>query len=232
MNQKKVSKTFFKPKNNYEQVAQDVYDLLVENFSDTFFVGGMVRNLFWHKKITDIDIATSAKPEQVSKLLTKNGWRLDRSAIRFGVIMISYQKLKIEITTFRKEVYSQGRYPKITFTKSLVADSQRRDFTINSLYFHAKKHTVIDPHNGLQALRLRQLVCVGDAQLKFQEDPLRIIRAYRFQQQYHLTFSPNTAQALNANINLVHTLTLRRRKTEIEKNNSPTIKRLLTKKFL
>lgn len=232
MKQKKLSKNFFVPKNNYEQVSLNVYNLLVDNFSETYFVGGMVRNLLLDKKITDIDIATVATPQQVIKLLDTGGWDYDQSAQSFGVITVGAGKLKVEITTLREEAYNNSRYPKVTFTKSLKLDSERRDFSINSLYFNAKKHVITDFQNGLQDLRKKQLNSVGDANKKFQEDPLRIVRAIRFQKQYQLQFGNETELAIANNFHLVKSLSKNKILDEIQKVKSQAIKNFLTKKFL
>ncbi len=228
----KVSKNFFVPKNNHERFAQQVYNLLVENFSDTFFVGGMVRNLFWRKKITDIDIATKATPRQVVRLLKQHGFETNETAKQFGVITVSYNKRPIEIATFRKDTYSRDRYPKVTFTKSVNVDSQRRDFTINSLYFHAKKSFILDPQQGAGDIKHYQLRSIGNPIIKFREDPLRIIRAYRFQKQYQLQFDLETKTALEESLVLVNKLSKARLKFEIDKCASQNIKNFLIKKFL
>lgn len=232
MKQIKLSKTFFVPKNNYERLALKLFIQLVENFPETYFVGGIVRNLFLKKKISDIDISTAAKPEQVKKLLDENAWQYDSSAQNFGVISLTSNRKKLEVTTFRKEVYNKTRYPQVSFTSSLLIDSRRRDFTMNSLYFNPKNHFVVDPYNGLKDLELKQLKAIGDGNKKFREDPLRIVRAVRFQKQYQLHFENSTYQALQNNLDLVKTLSRKNIETEIKKVNSQLIKNFLTKKFL
>ena len=231
MKHKIAAKNLFVPKNSYEQFAQQLYNLLVENFSQTFFVGGMVRNLLWHKKIADIDITTSATPPKLIKLLTKANYQLDLSAQRYGVISVLHNKNSIQITTFRSEHYQKDRYPKIVFTKSLAKDAQRRDFTINSLYFHAETNTIIDPTDGLTDIRLKRLRAVGDPVKKFQEDPLRIVRAYRFQKQFNLQIEARMQQALTNSRLLMKKLSKTKMNSEINKANAVRVQNYLHKIF-
>jgi tRNA nucleotidyltransferase (CCA-adding enzyme) len=231
MKHKIAAKNLFVPKNNYELFGQQLYNLLVENFSQTFFVGGMVRNLLWHKKVTDIDIATSATPTKLIKLLTKANYGLDLSAQRYGVINVLHHKDSIQITTFRSEQYLNNRYPKIEFTKSVAKDAQRRDFTINSLYFNAKTNTIIDPADGLIHIKLKRLMTIGDPVKKFQEDPLRIVRAYRFQKQFNLQIEARTQKALNNSLLLIKKLSKSKLNAEIKKANSTRVQNYLHKIF-
>ncbi len=227
-----VPKNFFVPQNSYEQFGLQVYKLLVENFSQTFFVGGMVRDLFLGNKIVDIDIATEAKPEQVILVLRDVSFLTDVSAKKFGAITVTKGKYKVQITTFRKDSYQQSRYPKVAFTKSLNVDSKRRDYTINSLYFQPILNLVIDPFSGIKDIKLKLLRAVGDASAKLKEDPLRIVRAYRFAMQFDLKFDSKLASAIDKNIWLVKKLSKPKLMSEINKASSQKIKNFLIKKFV
>jgi tRNA nucleotidyltransferase (CCA-adding enzyme) len=224
---KKINKLFFQPKNNYEQVSLKIYFLLVENFSKTFFVGGMVRDLILNKKIIDIDIVTSAIPEEVIKLLNKHGYKTDSHAKSFGVIKVNTNKGNIEIATMRTEQYSNTRYPKVKFINSLIADSKRRDFTINSLYFDAKSNIIYDPQNGLEDLNKKQIKIVSKADIKLQEDPLRIIRAYRFSKQFNFKFETKTETALKKYFHLINKISETKLQSEINKATNLTTKKYL-----
>ncbi len=227
MHTKKVSVQFFTPKNYYEHFAHDVYFLLVENFSQTFFVGGMVRDILLHKKINDIDIATAASPQRVSVILRNHGIAVNTEHKNFGVIKAIHKDREVEITTFRKEVYTDSRYPKVTFTTSLLIDSKRRDFTVNSLYLQAKNGIIYDPCNGLLDIKNKHLKLIGNPATKLTQDPLRIIRAYKFAHLFGLMFDSKTERALRKSFSLVHTISQTRLQQEI--NN---IKNLKTKKFI
>lgn len=227
-----VPKNFFIPQNLYEQLGLQVYKLLVENFAQTFFVGGMVRNLFLGSKVLDIDIATEATPQQVIALFNNGSWRIDTSAQKFGTISLIKNKHEIQITTFRKDTYKKTRYPKISLTKSLYIDAKRRDFTINSLYFQPILNIVIDPHNGLKDLKQKYLRTIGDADIKLQEDPLRIVRAYRFAMQFDLQFDKKLSKAIDNNFHLVKKISKAKLISEINKVTSQKIKNILLQKFV
>lgn len=227
MKLKKVSKTFFVPKNNYEQFALQIYFLLVENFSKTFFVGGMVRNLLLHKKISDIDIVTSATPDKVEKLLSKHDLQINTSGKNFGVLKVVSKLGDIEITTMRLEQYSDSRYPKVKFINSLKEDSKRRDFTVNSLYFQAKLNIIEDPQNGLSDINNKTLKFIGKPELRIQEDPLRIMRAFRFSKELNFSIEAKSLKALEDNFHLVKKLSKKKIESEINKS-----KNNLTKKYL
>lgn len=231
MKTQKVPKSFFIPQNKYEQAGLDLYNLLVENFSNTFFVGGMVRDLFLEKKISDIDITTSALPNQIITLLQTNHLDFDLSAKRFGVIKVNLRDGQVEIATFRKETYTINRFPKITFTKSLKLDSKRRDFTINSLYFQAKHNLLTDPHNAVGDINKRIIRLIGQPEDRLREDPLRIIRAYRFAAELNFTLEPNTKIALTTTLPLVVKLSQAKILSEINKSHSKKVKTYLAKVF-
>ncbi|HMQ02170.1 MAG TPA: hypothetical protein PKD79_03865 [Candidatus Doudnabacteria bacterium] len=231
MKQLKVKNNFFIPKTPYERFALDVYNLLVENFSDTFFVGGMVRNLFWHKKISDIDIATIAEPNHIARLLQKHNYQLNLSGRKFGVIGIMTGKKAVQVTTMRTERYSHNRYPEVVFTKSLQLDAVRRDFTVNSLYFQYKSCVVLDPCEGLPDIATKTLRTVGEPVKSFREDPLRIVRAWRFQQEFNLKFETETKKALHQLLPLTSKLTKTKLQTEINKSASQNVKTFLQNKF-
>jgi tRNA nucleotidyltransferase/poly(A) polymerase len=232
MKQLKVKNNFFVPKSQYERFALEVYNLLVENFYDTFFVGGMVRNLFWQNKVADIDIATIAEPNQVAKLLQKHGHQLNLSGRKFGVINVMTGKKGVQITTMRTERYSNSRYPEVVFTKSLQLDAVRRDFTVNSLYFQHKKGIILDPCEGLADIASKTLRTVGEPEIRFHEDPLRIVRAWRFQHEFGLHFDNETKIALHQLQHLTSKLTKTKVQSEINKSVSQNVKTFLQNKFV
>lgn len=226
---KKVTKNFFVPENIYEQTAKNAYDAIVENFSKTFFVGGMVRDLLLSRKITDIDIATEAEPDQIVNVLKNQNFKLNLEAKRFGVIAVIVGKQMIEITTFRKDVYTNSRYPKISFVNTSNIDSKRRDFTINALYFQAKSLTIYDYTSGLVDLSKKLIKFIGEPNDRIQEDPLRIIRAYRFKNQLHFSFDKKTEQAIEKNLNLISKLTQTKVHNELLKIKSNRSRQQLKK---
>lgn len=216
---------------SYEQTAQIVFDLLVENFSRTFYVGGMVRDLLLGKKIVDVDIATSAKPLQVVKLLSKHNFKLNLQGQKFGVVGVVTPKGDIEITTLRKETYSTSRFPKVSFTSKVEVDAQRRDFTINSLYFNPNLNFLYDPFTGLADLQSKHIRIIGKPEKKIQQDPLRIIRAIRFAKDLRFKLDPHTEHAIEQNQHLLFKLSKDKIEAEIKKAKLKSTKVFL-KNFL
>lgn len=212
-------------------MAVKVYDALVENFPQTYLVGGTVRNLILARPIADIDIATEAKPEKVLLLLKKLGCKIDLKGIRFGVISVLIKNKAVEIATFRKEAYSGSRFPKIIFTKSINLDAKRRDFTINCLYFHPKTNKLYDPYNGAKDIKNRVIKLIGNAEQRLEEDPLRIVRAYRFENELDLHFDSATLTAIRNKLHLVNDITVSKLKSEIAKSKTAATRKYLTKIF-
>ncbi len=210
-------KILFQTKNNYHKFGIKIINLLVENFSQTFFVGGMVRDLILQKSIYDIDIATEASPESIIQILQKNKIKYNDQGIKFGVITIPYYKKFIEITTFRQDTYNNSRFPKIKFTNSYKIDSKRRDFTINSLYLHPKTNKIFDPQNGLEDIKNHIIKFIGDPTKRIAEDPLRIVRAFTLQKKTNFNFETKTQNALKKNFANIKKISSQRIKKEIKK---------------
>ncbi len=160
---------------------------------EAFLVGGCVRDLLLNRKPQDWDITTNAMPEQILALFNKTFYENSYGTV--GVVNedVTDKTLKIiEITPYRKEgKYSDNRHPDVVlFCDSIYEDLARRDFTINAMAMN-NKGEVIDPHKGQKDLSLKEIKCVGDPDLRFEEDALRILRAIRFSAQ--LRFMINTA---------------------------------------
>ncbi len=217
----------FIPKTDSEKFALKVYFSLVENFSRTYLVGGTVRDLLLGKKITDIDIATQARPNEVVECLKKHFIDFNIGFIRHGVVIASQRGLTAAIATFRKDLRSSSRYPKIKYVKSAKEDSQRLDFTINSFYFSPKNQKILDFHNGFKDLKNKSLRFIGKSEKRIKEDPLRIIRALRFCLLLSFTLEKNTKKAIQNNFNLVNTLTKNKIRSELEKLTDKSLRKIL-----
>jgi len=203
----------YKPKSNLEKFGNKVYSALVENFSQTFFVGGMVRDLLLKKKITDIDIATSATPEQIIVALNKLGVEHNDSHKKFGNIVARQGSNEVEVTTLRKDLKSVNRYPRVRFVSNPKADSIRRDFSINSLYLKPKLNIVLDFNRGLADIKKQTIRFIGNPKQRIVDDPLRIIRALRFALVLNFKLEAKTKNAIKNNFFLLNNLT----KTKIQK---------------
>ncbi|MFN4204124.1 MAG: CCA tRNA nucleotidyltransferase [Tabrizicola sp.] len=147
------------------------------------FVGGCVRNALMGVPVSDIDISTDAPPETVSNIAETSGFKPVPTGIDHGTVTVVAEGKPHEVTTFRRDVETDGRRAVVAFSDRIEDDAQRRDFTMNALY--ADRHgTVIDPLNGLPDLLARRVRFVGDPETRIREDYLRILRFFRFHACY------------------------------------------------
>jgi poly(A) polymerase len=147
------------------------------------FVGGCVRNSLLEVPVGDVDIATDATPENVTNIAESAGFKVVPTGIDHGTVTVIAGGKPHELTTFRRDVETDGRRAVVAYSTRIEEDAQRRDFTMNALY--ADRHgTVIDPLNGLPDLQARSVRFVGDAETRIREDYLRILRFFRFHAAY------------------------------------------------
>ncbi len=147
------------------------------------FVGGCVRNAILDLPVDDVDIATDAHPDRVTKIAIDAGFRVVPTGIDHGTVTVIAEGIAHEVTTFRRDVQTDGRHATVAYSAKVEDDAARRDFTMNALYAQADG-TVIDPLGGLPDLVARRVRFVGDAQQRINEDFLRILRFFRFQAIY------------------------------------------------
>lgn len=146
---------------------------------ELFEVGGHVRDTILNRESHDIDLTTNARPDKIKKLLDEFG-SIYTIGEQFGTIGLNATDQTIEVTTYRKEVYpSDSRKPSVIFGDSLVDDLSRRDFTINSIARNPLTGEIIDPHKGMDDINKKMIRVVGGDE-RFDEDPLRMLRAVRF----------------------------------------------------
>ena len=143
------------------------------------FVGGCVRNALMARAVADIDIATDALPEIVTNIAETTGFRVVPTGIEHGTVTVIAQGVAHEVTTFRRDIATDGRHATVAFATDIAQDAARRDFTMNALYAQADG-SVIDPLGGLADLQARHLRFVGEASARIREDYLRILRFFRF----------------------------------------------------
>ena len=147
------------------------------------FVGGCVRNALMALAVADIDIASDARPEIVTDIAEKAGFRVVPTGFDHGTVTVLAAGRAHEVTTFRRDVETFGRRAAVAFSAELTEDAARRDFTMNALYADARGR-VIDPLGGLPDLLARHVRFVGDAHARIAEDYLRILRFFRFHAVY------------------------------------------------
>lgn len=161
-------------------------------------VGGCVRDGLLGLAPHDYDAATSALPPEI--LAACSDLRCVETGIAHGTVTVLCDGLPVEVTTFRREgAYSDHRHPdQVAFTTSLEEDLKRRDFTINAMAWGPEGLT--DLFGGQEDLKKRQVRCVGNPDLRFQEDALRLLRGLRLAAQLDFTLHPDTAHAIRRNL--------------------------------
>ena len=166
-----------------DAAAQRVLALLVRAGHQALVVGGAVRNALLRMPASDIDIATDAHPEQVMAYAKAEGLKAVPTGIEHGTVTVIEQGRPFEVTTFRRDVETDGRRAVVAFSDRVEDDALRRDFTMNALYA-TPKGEVIDLVGGLQDIAARRLRFVGDPEARIREDYLRILRFFRFHACY------------------------------------------------
>lgn len=174
---------------------------------EAYFVGGSVRDIILNQKIHDVDIATSAFPEEIQRIFPKT---ID-VGIQHGTVLVLYQDEQYEITTFRTEsTYQDYRRPdEVTFVRSLEEDLMRRDFTMNALAM-GKNGEIIDLFNGIEAISNKQIVAVGNPSERFHEDALRMMRGLRFSSQLNFDIEEKTKEAIKEHHTLLGKISIER----------------------
>ena len=163
--------------------SQAVCKALTDGGFQAYFVGGCVRNALLGQPVSDLDISTDARPEQTLNLAKQAGLKAIPTGIDHGTITVVADGIPFEITTFRRDVNTDGRHAVVDFADTMDEDARRRDFTMNALYA-APNGEVFDPVDGLPDLRAGHLRFIGNADQRIREDYLRILRFFRFSAWY------------------------------------------------
>lgn len=163
--------------------TQAVCAALVGAGHRALFVGGAVRNALLGQPVGDVDIATDALPAEVIAAVERAGLRAVPTGIDHGTVTVVSDGIPHEVTTFRRDVETDGRHATVAFTDDIAADAARRDFTMNALYA-TPDGEVIDPLGGLPDLLAARIRFVGDPAARIAEDHLRILRFFRFHAWY------------------------------------------------
>ncbi len=157
--------------------------LLDRDGEEARVVGGAVRNALLHLTVTEIDIATTALPEELVRRIEAAGWKAVPTGIEHGTITAVVDGKPFEITTLRRDVETYGRKAKVAFGRDWATDAQRRDFTINALSASADGK-IYDYVGGIADIAARRVRFIGEAQQRIAEDYLRILRFFRFHAWY------------------------------------------------
>ncbi|MGO5079328.1 CCA tRNA nucleotidyltransferase [Lactobacillus amylovorus] len=194
--------------------AMPVLRTLEDAGFEAYFVGGSVRDVLLHRHVHDVDITTSAYPEEVKELFDKS---ID-TGIKHGTVTVLYDGESYEITTFRTESgYQDFRRPDhVTFVQNLDEDLKRRDFTINALAMDMHGD-IVDLFNGIEDLKNHIIRAVGNPEKRFHEDALRMMRAVRFMSQLEFKLEEKTEQAIKDNHELLKKISVERIREEFVK---------------
>ena len=186
-----------------DQDALKILKKLNNSGHETYLVGGCIRDILLGHKPKDFDIATSATPEQIHKLFKRS--RIIGRRFKLVHIMFSARKF-IEVATFRAgkvQTSNDGLVLRDNYYGTLEDDVFRRDFTVNGLYYDIKKSEVIDYVGGLDDLKALKIKMIGDPLERFEEDPVRMIRAVRFRAKLNANIESQLIEAIQANSQLL-----------------------------
>lgn len=191
-----------------------ILELIEEAGYEAYFVGGSVRDYILGRPINDVDIATSATPQEIKRIFPNTA----DIGIDHGTVLVITDTGTYEITTFRTESgYSDFRRPDaVKFVRSLTEDLQRRDFTMNAIAMD-KTGKIIDPFNGKRDLAQKRIITVGNPHERFHEDALRMMRALRFVSQLDFELDQETFDSLKENAQNISEIAVERILVEFEK---------------
>lgn len=194
--------------------AQPILETIENNEFEAYFVGGSVRDYLMNRVIHDIDITTSATPDEVEEMFDKT----IPIGKEHGTVNVVYNKENYEVTTFRAEAeYLDHRRPsEVYFVRDLKEDLQRRDFTINAIAMD-RNYNVYDYFDGQRDINQQVIRTVGNAQERFSEDALRIVRGLRFQAQLGFSLDAATYSAMQGQIADIEHLSIERIIVEFKK---------------
>lgn len=199
--------------------TQHVCKVLKDGGADVYFVGGCVRNALLGAGASDLDLCTNMRPEQVIDLAETAGIRAIPTGIDHGTVTLVHKSVPYEITTFRRDVATDGRRAVVAFSDCIKEDAARRDFTMNALYARPDGE-VVDPLDGLPDLVARRVRFIGTAENRIREDYLRSLRYFRFHAWYgnaDLGFDPDALSAIAGNLDGIPSLSRERVGQELVK---------------
>ena len=193
--------------------AERILDELETAGFQAYVVGGCVRDSLMGRTPKDWDITTSAEPQDVKRIF-RNTYD---TGIEHGTVSVRFGMEIYEVTTFRVDgVYTDHRRPDtVQYTGSLREDLKRRDFTMNAMAYHPRTG-VVDLFQGQEDLRAGRIRCVGEARERFEEDALRMLRAYRFAARFGFEIEETTKRAIREKAPLLANVSRERVREEME----------------
>ena len=199
---KKIKRNLFPFYKNKE--LKFVFKTLQEGFTNdevvARFVGGCVRKYLTNDLIDDIDIATTLNTDEIKERFKNTNFKIVDTGVKHGTVTLVTDQFKLEITTLRKDVETDGRHAQVEYISDWHLDSERRDFTINAIYLDINGK-FFDPQNGITDLQNNNVKFIGDPQKRIEEDYLRIIRFIRFKIMYDSKVETSTSQVIKLSLN-------------------------------
>ena len=176
------------------ELADRICRVLHEAGHQAYLAGGCVRDLVLGREPVDYDVATDAVPARIQQLFPNSV----SVGARFGVILVVEDSVQVEVATFRSDVgYPDGRHPdRVVYSRTPEEDVRRRDFTINGLLMDPRTGEVLDFVGGRDDIRAGLVRAIGEPELRFREDKLRMVRAVRFAARFGYTIEPATLAAI------------------------------------
>ena len=215
---KKIKRNFFPVYKNNQ--LRFIFNKLQEGFPKEVvtarFVGGCVRKHLSNDEIDDIDVATILSSDDIKEKFKNTNYKIIDTGIKHGTITLISEKLKLELTTLRKDLETDGRHAEVEYIDNWQLDSERRDFTINAIYLDINGN-IFDPQNGKNDLKNKIVKFIGDPQKRIEEDYLRIIRFIRFKIMYNFKIEPTTIKAIKLNLNGIKKISKERILVELYK---------------
>ena len=215
-----VGTLFIKPKIDISKISKHALGIILslqKNNYEAYIVGGAIRDILINQNPKDFDIATSATPEQIRRLFKKS--RI--IGRRFKLVHVLDGRDIIEVSTFRakpqeREIMANG-VERDNAYGTLKEDAERRDFTSNSIYFNPTNKKLIDFYGGIDDIKNKQLAIIGIPEIRFREDPVRILRAIRFAAKLDLSINSDITSIIHKNINLLENIPYSRLFDEVMK---------------
>jgi poly(A) polymerase len=181
-------------------------------------VGGSVRDALLDRLGSDLDLTTSARPEQTERLLSDWADAVWDVGAAFGTIGARKGGFHIEVTTYRADAYDpSSRKPAVSFGTSILDDLVRRDFTVNAMAVRLPSHEFVDPHGGLADLTRGVIRTPATPESSFSDDPLRMLRAARFASQLGFRVAPEVVTAMSAMADRITIVSAERVRDELAK---------------
>lgn len=176
--------SIFLPSAPWTQNADHIHLAKVLGEDNMRWVGGAVRDTLLGIAVNDIDAATTHHPQDIMRLCRDAGLRTVPTGVEHGTVTVLLPSAKVEVTTLREDVSTDGRRATVAFAEDWRDDAARRDFTINALYAHPLTLEISDYFGGVPDLEARLVRFIGDARARIREDHLRILRYFRFQARF------------------------------------------------